>query len=128
MMGIAIGIAIGIAVALGVALYVYFSFTCFITEVTFMAAYRTEFRHSGSHEAGLRSAMNVFKGRAPFNVLADGELARALEVFYLVPDARSVAMIVRDLDRKKDATLLASRAFLDRLETEYRGMHNAGDG
>ncbi len=121
-------IALGVAVVLGFALYLYLAFTCFFTEVTFMTAYQTELRSSGSHHAGLRAAMNVFKGRAPFNVLTDGDLDRALAVLSLIPDARSVAKIVRDLDRKRDASLLANPTFLDRLEAEYRAMHNAGSG
>jgi hypothetical protein len=119
-------IAAGIAVVLGAAVYLYLAITCFFTEVTFMTAYRTGQRSSGSHEAGIRAAMTVFKGRPPFNALTEGELDRALEVLSLVPDARSVARIVRDLDRKRDASLLANRTFLARLETEYHRMHNAG--
>jgi hypothetical protein len=100
------------------------SFICFFTEVTFMAAYETAFQSSGSHEAGLRAAMDVFKGRAPFNVLTQGDLDRALAVFSRIPDARWAAKLVRHLDRKRDASLLANQTFLSQLETEYRNTHN----
>lgn len=113
---------IGIILALGGALYLYLAITCYFTEVTFMAAYRVELRASGSHADGLRAGMDVFKGRAPFNVLTDGDLDRALDVLSLIPDAREVASIIRDLDRKRDASLLANRFFLGQLESEYREL------
>ena len=119
-------IALGIIVALGGALYVFLAFTCFFTEVTFMAAFQTEFRASGSHAAGLRSAMNVVRGRAPFDVLTQSDLDRALEVLSIIPDARSVARIIRDLDRKRDASLLVDRGFLNQLETQYREVQGEG--
>lgn len=121
-------IALAIVVTIGAALYLHLAFTCFFTEVTFMTAYQTEYRASGSHVAGLRAAMNVFTGRTPFNMLADSDLDRALDVLSLIPDARSVAKIIRDLDRKRDASLLANGTFLSRLETQYRRMRDAGSG
>lgn len=111
-------IAIGIIVALAVVLYVYLTVTCFFTEVTFMTAYQTEFHASGSHANGLRAALNVFKGRAPFNVLTAKDLDRVVQVMSLIPDAQEAARIIRELDRKRDASLLANPAFLDRLERE----------
>ncbi len=119
-------IVLGIIGAVGFGLYVFLAVTCFFTEVTFMTAYQTERGQSGSHATALRAAMDVLKGRPPFNSLTDDDRDRAIEVLSLVPDARSVARIFRDLDRKRDASLLASRKFLSRLETEYRRMGDQG--
>ncbi|MEX1024113.1 MAG: hypothetical protein WD226_03460 [Planctomycetota bacterium] len=70
--------------------------------------------------------MNIFKQRLPFNTLTASDLDRALEVLSLIPDARSVARIIRDLDRKRDASLLANEVFLSQIETEYRRMQDTG--
>ena len=118
-----IGVSALFLVALAVCLYL--AFTCFFTEVTFMTAYRVEYQNSGSHESALHSAMEVFRGRPPFNVLSDSDLDRLVSIFALVPDPRSVAQIWRHADRKRDARQLRDPVFLDRLENEYRRLGGA---
>lgn len=119
-------IALGIIAVLGIGLYLFLAFTCFFTEATFMTAYGIALRESSSHAVGLRAGMNIFKQRLPFNTLTASDLDRALEVLSLIPDARSVARIIRDLDRKRDASLLANEVFLSQIETEYRRMQDTG--
>ncbi len=115
-----IGISAFLLAAL--AVYLYLAFTCFFTEVTFLTAYRVEYKNSGSHESALHSAMKVFHGRPPFNVLSDSDLDRLASIFVLVPDPRSVARIWRHVDRKRDASQLHDPVFLDRLGNEYRRL------
>ena len=118
-------VILGIALTLA-GIYLYQASTCFFTEVTFMTAYEVEIKVSNSHELGLRAAMNVFRGRHPFNVLTDDELERALRVLSLNPHARLVAKFIRSLDRKKDASLLANQLFLNQLEVESLRLREAG--
>jgi len=107
--------------AVAFAIYSYLAYTRFFTEVTFMAAYRAEFDHSGSHEAAIRTAMNVFAGRPPFNALGQSDLEKVVRVFASAADARLVAKIVRAVDKGRiDIPLLRNQEFLDGLEKELQ--------
>jgi len=105
-----------------IAAYLYLALTCFFTEVTFMTAYELEYEHSRSRESALRTAMNVFHGRPPFDILSESDMDRLVFVFALVPDPRSVAQIWRHVDRYRDARKLRDPQFLQRLERAYRRL------
>ena len=113
-------IAIIAIVVVAIAIYAYLAFTCFFTQVTFLAAYKHEFEKSGSRQAAVKAAINVFIGRAPFNILNQSDVDRLSVVFGLVPDPVVVAQIFRAVDRKRDAQQLRDENFLNRLEMEYR--------
>lgn len=112
---------IAIAVLI-IALYAYLAFTCFFTQVTFLAAYKHEFEKSASRQAAVKAAIQVFVGRPPFNILDQNDVDRLSTVFSLVPDPVTVAQIFRAVDRRRDAQQLKDANFLNRLENEYRKL------
>ena len=98
------------AFALGT--YLYLRLSCYFTERSFLAAYHGELRKTSSHPAALRAALGTFEHRAPFNALSREQLDHACQALSALFDVRAVARIVRQLDRARDATLLANEQFL----------------
>ena len=98
------------AFALGA--YFYLRLSCYFTERSFLSAYHGELRRSSSHAAALRAALGTFEHRPPFNALSAAQLDHACLALSALFDVRAVARIVRQLDRARDATLLANEQFL----------------
>ena len=98
--------------AFGLGTYLYLLLTCFFTERAFMKAYHRELRRSSSHPTALRAALGTVEHRAPFNALSPHELDHACEALTVLFDPHAVARILRQLDRARDARLLANEQFL----------------
>jgi hypothetical protein len=94
--------------------------TCFFTEVTFLAAYRTELAHSGSREAAFRAAIKVFRGRRPFDVLTDAEIDRVVQLILAAAHPQDAARIWRVVDRMGDAICLTDGTLFAELEGQVR--------
>lgn len=99
-------------VAFALGAYFYLRLSCWFTERSFLSAYHGELRRSSSHPAALRAALGTFEHRAPFNALSGAQLDHACLALSALFDVRAVARIVRQLDRARDATLLANEQFL----------------
>jgi hypothetical protein len=113
---------VGAVVAIAAAGYLYLAATCFLTQVTFLTAYRVEKQRSGSHEKAVWAAAKVFHVRAPFNTPSDAELARVVSVLVLIPEPMAIAQIWRHMDRKRDVSELRNPAFLERLRDTYTSI------
>ena len=111
-------------VVVAVAIYLYLAFTCFFTQVTFLASYRVAFQSSGSRKAALRAAMDVFTGRPPFDVLRPADVDRLVDVFDLVRNPIDVSKIIRAVDRQRDAARLKDPEFLSRLKQSFRDIRS----
>jgi hypothetical protein len=105
--------------AFAAVLYLYLALSRFFTERAFMSAYRRAMQGNASHATALRAALGTFEHRPPFNALSQAELDCACQMLSVLFDARAVARLVRQLDRARDARLLANEAFLRGVVLTY---------
>jgi len=91
-------------ITVAACIYLYGAFTCFFSKVTFLTAFKAEFKRTNSRETAYRAAVNVFLGRSPFNALDSNDVAKLVNTFAVIPDARFVAELWRSIDRLRDAS------------------------